>query len=486
MTVEPRKAAAVIILSSESTPQILMARRSLTMKFAPGHHVFPGGCLDRKEGGAHVLHAPDQTDAEFIHAAAREVFEETGLLCATGDIPPPETARQARRALHQGEMSFDAILERFSLTIDAGDFIPAGVWVTPVMAPLRFDTRYYLYHYRGGQHPEVVEGEITGLDWLTPATARASWRAGELKLSPPVAYVLQYLAAFELSEALPHLRRNLDRPPGIPGRMEVRCGVHVLPLVTPTLPPATHTNAVLVGERELLVIDPGPTDPEEQDHLVDLLGQFLALDAKLKAVILTHSHIDHVGAAERLRDQFSVPIWAHEGTARQVIFSVDRLLRDNEIVESAGNPPWRLRCIYTPGHDPGHLCLLEETTRTLLAGDMVANPGTVVISDDVGGDMTAYLESLERLLTEDFALLVPSHGVPPRNPHGKIRELIEHRLQREQKIKRALEQGLTAIDELIAAVYDDVSPEVWPLARHSLQAHLRRLGYVGTGLSASE
>ncbi|MBI5095799.1 MAG: MBL fold metallo-hydrolase [Candidatus Hydrogenedentes bacterium] len=421
---EARKSAAGIILSQGEDPRVLLATRSRHLRFAAGQHVFPGGSLDAGEVGAHVVHAANDEDATHIHAAAREIFEETGLLCAPGPLPPSEAIRAARRAMHDGAMSFDAILERFSLRIDAREFTPAGQWVTPIVAPIRFDTRYYVYHFRGGQHEEVIEGEITALEWMRPVEARARWR---------------------------------------------------------TLPPARHTNCVVIGERELLIIDPGPTDDDEQEHLLEQIGEFEAVGARVKAIILTHSHIDHVGAAQFLRERLGAPIWAHEAAVAQLIFPVDGFLTDGQVIEADGDPSWRLRCLFTPGHDPGHLCLLEETTRTLIAGDMVANPGTIIISVDVGGDMTSYLDSLERLLTEEYSLLIPSHGMPPPYPKDRVRKLIEHRLNREEKLKGLLAQGLSHLDELVAAVYDDVNPDIWPLARHSLHAHLHRLGHFAVG-----
>src|SRR5262249_57926685 len=98
---------------------------------------------------------------------------------------------------------------------------------------------------------------------------------------------------------------------------------------------------------------------------------------------------------------------AHSATAAQLSFKIDRYLHDDEVLHSGRDPQWRLRCIHTPGHDPGHLCFLEETTGALLAGDMLANPGTIVISRRYGGDMAAFILNLATILKLDCSTILP-------------------------------------------------------------------------------
>ncbi len=90
--------------------------------------------------------------------------------------------------------------------------------------------------------------------------------------------------------------------------------------------------------------------------------------------------------------------------------------------------------------------------------------------------MTDFMSSLERLLTVDCKLIIPSHG----HPWGDVREFIikqiEHRAWREEKIKRAYDEGASTFDELLARAYDDAPEQALPWARHSLDAHLAKLG----------
>ncbi len=476
MPAKPRTAAACILVRDGARPEVLLARCSPALRFMAGHHVFPGGRLQEGESVSCVAHATDEDHARAIQAAAREVFEETGLLCVRGALPARELLRQARHRVLQEDLSFTDFLVQHALTIDADDFEPAGQWLTPSFVPIRFATQYFLHHVRGDQQEELIEGEIVGLDWFTPAEARQRWHRGQIRISTPVAYTLRQLAAAGLPGALPLLTRGTQRAPGEHNWFEVRRGITLVPVTSATIAPATHTNCLIVGEESLYVIDPGAGDAAELNHLRRQIDHLIELGGRVQAILLSHSHPDHTDAAEALRHTYDVPIMAHPAAAAQLSFKIDGHLHDGDVLLSGCDPQWRLRCIHTPGHDPGHLCFLEESTGALLAGDMVANPGTIVISREYGGDMAAFMRSLDRLLQLDCKLIIPSHGQPAGRPHELIQQQINHRLSREDKIKRAHNEGAATFEELLARAYDDAPEQALPWARHSLDAHLAKLG----------
>ena len=476
MAVEPKHAVTCILLRGEAECEVLLARRNPSLRFMGGHHVFPGGRIDEGDRADGVVGAADSDHARAIYAAVREVFEETGLLCAQGPLPDAEATLRARQSLLAGDLSFDEILKQFSLSIDAGDFAFAGHWVTPKSSPIRFATRYFLHHVRGDQQENLIEGEIIGLDWLRPAEARRLWHRGEIRLPSPVAYSLQQLAAGPLAEAMRRLARGPQHTGEEHNRFEIRRGITIVPLETRTIPPATHTNCVIVGEHSLYVIDPGAEEERELDHLARQLDHLVELGATVEAVVLTHAHRDHTDGVGYIRNKYDVPVFAHQAVEPQVGFTIDRHLCEDDVLISEGDPQWRLRALHTPGHDPGHLCFLEESTGVLLAGDMMANPGTIVVSHDFGGNMAQFMGSLERLLDVDCQLIVPSHGRPMSNPRQAIGEHLEHRRWRERKIKAAYDGGARSISELMSQAYDDVPEAALPLARHSLEAHLAKLG----------
>jgi glyoxylase-like metal-dependent hydrolase (beta-lactamase superfamily II) len=404
------------------------------------------------------------------------VFEETGLLLAHADDVGIDARRRARRDLLDEKARFDDILVAFGAVIEADRFEEVAHWVTPATQPIRFDTRYYLFRHEGVEEPELIEGELVGLDWMHPAEARRRWHLGEIHVSTPVACTLHPMSVRAYPEFVPLLRRITESTPGHPNRYELRRGIHLVPQKTRTIPPATHTNCILIGEEEFLLVDPGSDDPRELTSLFDQVDQLIEMGSRLRAMVLTHSHIDHVAGVERVRGRYDAPVWAHAGTGANVKSAIDRELRDDEVIELPGDPGWRVRVLHTPGHDSGHVALFEETTRTLVAGDMIANPGTIVVSEEFGGNMNDFLASLERLMTVNARLIIPSHGMPAGPSDDVFRKARDHRLWREKKIRDAYDAGATDLKSLLAAAYDDAPKEAMRLAEHSLKAHLTRLG----------
>ncbi|MBI2893261.1 MAG: MBL fold metallo-hydrolase [Deltaproteobacteria bacterium] len=244
-------------------------------------------------------------------------------------------------------------------------------------------------------------------------------------------------------------------------------GVLLVPLRTPTLPPATATNCLIVGERRVAVIEPA-TPFDDQRRVLD--GQ---LEGKeVVAILLTHHHADHVGYAPELRERIRAPILAHRETARRLPFPVDRPIDDGAVVEVGDG--LALEAFFTPGHAPGHLVFLERRSRIAYAGDMVAGTGTVLIDPRDGGHMGQYLASLERLRSIGASMLVPAHGPVLRDPEAIVEQYVLHRRMREGKVLAAIGRGAT-LGEVLRGAYDDTPKLLWPLALRSLEAHLELL-----------
>jgi glyoxylase-like metal-dependent hydrolase (beta-lactamase superfamily II) len=106
---------------------------------------------------------------------------------------------------------------------------------------------------------------------------------------------------------------------------------------------------------------------------------------------------------------------------------------------------------------------------------------TVIAPPD--GDMTDYMESLERIRAGGFATLWPTHGPPVREPAPFLDAYVAHRRQREAQILGALVQGPARIAELVPRLYADVDPRLHPAAARSMLAHmidLSRRGLIRT------
>lgn len=253
-------------------------------------------------------------------------------------------------------------------------------------------------------------------------------------------------------------------------------GVALMALKTPTLPPATTTNTLVVGHRRLALIEPASPYSKEQRHLEEHVQGKRGEGAEVVALLLTHHHRDHIGHVERLRTLFRAPVMAHRMTAERVSFQIDEFIEDNDIIELDDGQ--QLRARHTPGHAPGHLIFVEEKSEVVYVGDMLAGVGTILIEPSDGGDMAAYLASL-RLIRDEVCTertrLVPAHGPVIKHAQAACDALIEHRLRRESKVLNGVGVEGRSFDELLAIVYDDTPEKLWPLAAMSLEAHLQKL-----------
>jgi ribonuclease/clavin/mitogillin len=254
-------------------------------------------------------------------------------------------------------------------------------------------------------------------------------------------------------------------------------GVERLSLRTPTLLPATETNTYFVTHGdEFYVIEPATPYEAEQAALLDAIGAKIRQGLTLRGAIVTHHHGDHTGAAMRVREAFSTTVIAHRETRTRLR---DRVTIDGEIDEGQALFDGEVEVLHTPGHARGHVCLRQREGRWLIAGDMVASVGTILIDVEDGGDMADYLAQLARLADGAEGgvdcIVLPAHGAPIGRGSERLRHYIAHRLAREAKVLAAVGDGWRTEDELVARAYDDTPREVWPIAARSARAHLHKL-----------
>jgi endoribonuclease LACTB2 len=505
----PRVSAAVVLWrqregAGPDDVEVFWVKRSENLPFMGGWHAFPGGGLSRSDAQLPVSGDPltgseappaaglpeslrdlDELGPDLLPGLAacalRELFEETGILVSTPAVDPEELP-EARRALLASERSFAEVLAGFGVRLDASPLVYAGRWVTPPFAPVRFDNRFFLLEWPpdAPTEPAVHVGECESGSWISPAEAWEAWRRGDVLAAPPILHILEVLSQDGPTRGLDRLRDPAETNLGPIRRLEMRPGVLMFPLLTHTLPPATTTNAYLLGMSECVLVDPGASSDRELARLEQALAAARErLGRHVAAIWLTHHHPDHIGGVERLRGSLGVPVLAHPLTAERLAsrgIKIDDELQDGQRIVLGGDYP--VLVIHTPGHARGHLCLLEETQRSLLCGDLVSGVSMIVV-DPPEGDMDDYLGSLGKLAAFRPRTLFPGHGPVIKNAAAKLREYIDHRLWRENRIFDAWTAGLRQPAEMLPLVYEDVPRPAWPLAERQILAHLERLRRLG-------
>ncbi len=235
--------------------------------------------------------------------------------------------------------------------------------------------------------------------------------------------------------------------------------------------PGTNTFLVGTGRRRILV-DTGQGSRAYPQVLTRAMAA--AGCEGLQEIVLTHGHVDHRGGIAQLVDRFG-PLRVsklpgpEDGDPGVEITRID----DGARIETEGAT---LVALHTPGHASDHLCFWLEEESALFSGDNVLGVGTTVIPAE-DGDLSLYLESLERLAAMQPGRIYPAHGPLIEEGVAKLREYLAHRAQRETQILTALREGsaATTARALVSRIYTDVPELLHAAAAQSVTANLLKL-----------
>jgi recombination protein RecT len=483
------RAAATLLLLRDAADgyEVLMTQRSAKASFAPSMYVFPGG-------------VQDADDPCLKHTALREAFEEVGILLAvgTGDLKRAESLNPQLAALG-ARLKTEAL---FTL----------AHWITDLDMPKRYDVKFYVARAPEGQEAVADNTEQFRPVWVNPRRALASFRANaaDFPMIFPTIRTLERLAVYDSADAvlkacekdaplwtsLPRAgllkgaeSRHMEHEPPY-GELALVCPQgqmthhldwqheHAVPLLkhvrrltapNPSMMTGPGTNTYIVGEREFVVIDPGADIVSHIERIAALVGR------ACKAIVCTHSHPDHSPGAARLKALTGAPILGLSSapTARENSrFKPERELADGEVLQVDDS---RLRVHHTPGHAANHLCLELIEDGLLFSGDHVLNGSTTVV-DPPDGHMGDYLRSLDKLAVLPVDFILPAHGYVLAPARAAIEKLKQHRLAREDKLRKARAAApLASPEALVSVVYDDVDTKLHGIALRSMMAHWAHL-----------
>ena len=252
-SVPVRDAATVMLLRDGSDGlEVCMLQRNLKSDFVGGADVFPGGGVDpedaeedleqvfvgRSDADASRLVGVDRAGLAFWVAAIRESFEEAGVLLAVTDddrvvsFADPEVA--VRFAVHRadvdsGRRRLAAVCVDEGLRLDVGAIHYFSRWVTPLGAPRRYDTRFFVAAAPAEQVALHDDHEVIGTRWLTPAAALADHEAGRITMIFPTVRTMVALERFgTAAEVLDHTAGQGAIEPVLPLIEDVGGGMRIV------------------------------------------------------------------------------------------------------------------------------------------------------------------------------------------------------------------------------------------------------------------
>ncbi|MFX1521219.1 MAG: MBL fold metallo-hydrolase [Promethearchaeota archaeon] len=256
-----------------------------------------------------------------------------------------------------------------------------------------------------------------------------------------------------------------------------------------------------LDDSSLILIDCGPATEDAFITLASYVKSIGYAMEDIEACIVTHSHYEHYGLLERIKQKCNVTIFAHPAMLNfasidfnEVLSSLHELLVANgmpietvdnflklyrgiitetpmplidEVVndgEYVSTNPGKLRIIWTPGHAEDHICVYDEETGIMFTGDHVISGVTPQIGltyiAQLENPLKIYQQSLQELLNYNIELSFPGHNKTIENTHERVLEILRHHKSREQWILEALDDKKLTAFEIRSKVFGEKQPAI--------------------------
>ena len=283
---------------------------------------------------------------------------------------------------------------------------------------------------------------------------------------------------------------------------EILPNLYKIEVPLPKNPLKAVNSYVIKAQGRNLIIDTGMNREECMSSMYSALGK-LSVDLRETDFFITHLHADHLGLVSNLATDTSV-IYFNQPDAdiisdiistgsfwgNMLNFASMNGFPENELQEALKNHPgykysargqlefnilregetinigeYLLKCIETPGHTRGHMCLYEPNKKIFIAGDHILNDITPNISSwsDKEDPLNEYLASLDKVYKLDIELVLPGHRGIFKDCKGRIRELKYHHQMRAHEVLTILEKGDKSAFQVASQMTWDMTYDSWDL-----------------------